>query len=190
MNTTPKNRLVIIADDLTGALDSSGFLARSGLMVTIYPGRTFELTDGVTVINTGSRGDPAPVAVKKLREAAQRLKGETIFKKIDSTLRGNIAPEIETLLETVSYEKVIIAPAFPAMGRTVVNGVLLVKGVPVAETDFGRDPVTPVKESLIPALFISARKTHAAPAGRRSATCLNTWILIMVYPSRFLIFFP
>jgi len=153
MTTTLKNRLVIIADDLTGAMDASGFLVRGGLRVTIYPGRTFELTDGVIVINTDSRGDSQPLAANKLKDVSQRLKGETVFKKIDSTLRGNVALEIETLLETLSYEKAIVAPAFPAMGRTVINGVLLVKGVPVSETDFGRDPLNPVKKSFIPALF-------------------------------------
>jgi uncharacterized protein YgbK (DUF1537 family) len=150
MMITPKNRLVIIADDLTGAMDASGFLAGGGLRVIVYPGRTFELAAGV---NTDSRSDPAPVAVKKLLKVSRRLASEVVFKKIDSTLRGNVALEITTLLETGAYEKIIITPAFPAVGRTVVNGILLVKGVPVAETDFGRDPVNPVKESFIPALF-------------------------------------
>jgi uncharacterized protein YgbK (DUF1537 family) len=44
---------------------------------------------------------------------------------------------------------VVVAPAFPAVGRTTVDGVLLVNGVPVAETQFATDPISPVKESSI-----------------------------------------
>jgi uncharacterized protein YgbK (DUF1537 family) len=150
---TPNNRLVIVADDLTGAMDSSGYLAGMGLSVIVYLGPAFEPTTGVTVVNTDSRSDLPTVAATKLREVSRRLKGATVFKKIDSTLRGNIATEIIVMLEILSYEMVIVTPAFPAMGRTVENGVLRVKGVPVAETDFGQDAVSPVKESSVPALF-------------------------------------
>jgi uncharacterized protein YgbK (DUF1537 family) len=114
--TTAKNRVTIIADDLTGALDASGSLAGGGLSVTVYPGRAFELTGDVSVINTGSRGDPAAVAIEKLRALALKLQGETIFKKIDSTLRGNVAAEIITLLDTLSSRKPSSPPPFRRWG--------------------------------------------------------------------------
>lgn len=160
MLKTPDNRLVIIADDLTGAMDSSGYLAGRGMSVTVYPGLAFEITPGVTVVNTDSRSDPPAVAATKIRGISRHLKGATVFKKIDSTLRGNIVTEIAAMLESLWFEKVVITPAFPAMGRTVVNGVLLVNGVPVAETDFGNDSVNPVKTSFIPALFERETKYH------------------------------
>jgi uncharacterized protein YgbK (DUF1537 family) len=47
-----------------------------------------------------------------------------IYKKIDSTLRGNIGPEVEAILETCGYSFAILAPAFPKMGRTLVEGYL------------------------------------------------------------------
>jgi uncharacterized protein YgbK (DUF1537 family) len=43
-----------------------------------------------------------------------------------------------------------IAPAFPGQGRTTVDGIHRINEVPVAETEIGRDPVTPVTESLLP----------------------------------------
>src|SRR5262249_24425294 len=45
------------------------------------------------------------------------------------------------------------APAYPALGRTVVNGTLLVNGVPVAQTEFGADRFNPIVESHIPTLL-------------------------------------
>lgn len=47
----------------------------------------------------------------------------------------------------------VVCPAFPAVGRTLVDGILLVHGVPVAQTAVGRDPVTPVRESHVPTLL-------------------------------------
>jgi len=99
------NRLIIIADDLTGAMDATGYLASRGLSVVVHMGRRFDLTEGINVINTDSRRDPAPVTSQKLAEIAGHLKGEPVFKKIDSTLRGNIAVEIKTVARKDSVRK-------------------------------------------------------------------------------------
>jgi uncharacterized protein YgbK (DUF1537 family) len=50
----------------------------------------------------------------------------------------------------------LFTPANPAVGRTVRGGVLLVRGMPVAQTEFARDPVWPVRESEIRRLLGSA----------------------------------
>jgi len=84
------------------------------------------------------------------------MAGRTVYKKIDSTLRGNIGVELLAAMEAAGCEKAIVAPAFPAVGRTTRNGVLLVDGVPVAETQFANDPVSPVSESHIPTLLEEA----------------------------------
>lgn len=146
-------RLAIIADDLTGAMDSSGYFASLGFdtRVVLKPGK--KDTADVMVISTDSRGDNTTVASGKVRAAARNLKGMRIYKKIDSTLRGNIAQEIATVLEELTYEKAIVAPAFPAMGRITENGIMLVNGIPVAETPFANDPISPVTESSIPRRF-------------------------------------
>jgi uncharacterized protein YgbK (DUF1537 family) len=49
-----------------------------------------------------------------------------IYKKIDSTLQGNIGPEVEAILEECGYSLALVAPAFPSMGRTIVEGWLQV----------------------------------------------------------------
>ncbi len=65
----------------------------------------------------------------------------------DSCLRGNPGAETEALMDELAYEVSFIAPAFPEMGRTTVNGIHLVHGIPVGQTEISRDPLTPVTES-------------------------------------------
>ena len=154
----PAQRLGIIADDLTGAMDSSGCSASRGLSTVVVLDPNFPSAADVVVINTNSRTDDANMASSKVRQAITNLKGRMIYKKIDSTLRGNIGAELQATMEGLRCEKAIVAPAFPAVGRTTVAGVLLVKGVGVAETQFVHAPISPVKESHIPTLFEQSTK--------------------------------
>ena len=54
------------------------------------------------------------------------------YKKIDSTLRGNIAIETLTAIEILGYDAAIVIPAFPQEGRITVGGFHLLKGTPIA----------------------------------------------------------
>jgi D-threonate/D-erythronate kinase len=65
--------------------------------------------------------------------------------KIDSTLRGNWAAELSALVEI--GRRVLLVPSHPPLGRVCVGGVVLVDGVPVAETEHGNDPRMPVRTS-------------------------------------------
>lgn len=76
--------------------------------------------------------------------------GKALFKKTDSTLRGNISAELLALLP---LGPVVYIPAYPALGRTVRNGELRVHGVPVSETEFARDVRHPVRSARIADLF-------------------------------------
>jgi uncharacterized protein YgbK (DUF1537 family) len=145
--------LAIIGDDLTGAMDSSGHFARLGYSTTVLldPGLTAD--SDVVAVTTNSRAETPVNACQRVRLAVRGLANRIIFKKIDSTLRGNIGEELNSVIEELGSEKAIVAPAFPAMGRTTVKGVLLVDGVEVAKTQFADDPVIPVRESHIPALI-------------------------------------
>lgn len=154
----PAQRLGIIADDLTGAMDSSGYCASQGLSTIVILDPNFTSAADVVVVNTNSRADDANTASSKVRQMAANLKGRVIYKKIDSTLRGNVGAELQAVMEELGYEKAIVAPAFPAMGRTTVAGVLLVKEVGVTETQFAYAPIFPVKESHIPTLLEQSTK--------------------------------
>jgi uncharacterized protein YgbK (DUF1537 family) len=84
----------------------------------------------------------------------QRARGRRLlFKKIDSTLRGPVAAELAALLSVLAPPLVVVCPAHPAAGRTVQGGILRVHGVPVAETEFARDPGAPVGVSGVTALL-------------------------------------
>jgi uncharacterized protein YgbK (DUF1537 family) len=153
-------RLGVIADDLTGANDTGVQFARRGAR-TLVPldwhnlrglGRAVD----VLVLNTNSRAASPRVAAQRARLAAEALRRagvEAVYKKIDSTFRGNVGPELDAILEVFPSPLTVLTPAFPPAGRAVRDGVLLVKGIPVHRTAAGRDPVTPVRESHLPTLL-------------------------------------
>ena len=123
----------LIADDLTGACDSSAQFARTGFSSTVILDRASMHRCSAQVIgaSTDSREDSPVVAARKVQRWSDFLcRGSTpiAFKKIDSTLRGNVAVEIEAAMQAFGCSIGIVAPAFPAMGRTVVDGYLCVAG--------------------------------------------------------------
>jgi uncharacterized protein YgbK (DUF1537 family) len=119
---------LVIADDLTGACDAAVPFALRGLRVRVAVNGDAELgqTD-VLAISTESRdGDLA-----SFRTALDRLpplQPRILFKKIDSTLRGNAGPEVAAALATFGCDAAVVTPAFPAMGRMVEAGYLRVEG--------------------------------------------------------------
>ena len=149
-------RLAIIADDLSSATDCGAQMVRSGLSVVVplggYALPAQASTAQVISVDTDSRSLPAAQAYDKVKTAAQQLISEgwtDFYKSVDSTLRGNLGAEIEALLDIVKPDCAVIAPAFPKYGRTTVNGVQYLHGVPLHETEFGTDPTAPVKDADI-----------------------------------------
>ncbi|HJQ28778.1 MAG TPA: four-carbon acid sugar kinase family protein, partial [Rubrobacter sp.] len=152
-------QVAIIADDLTGAADTGVQLVRAGYRTAVYFRPTEVLADDLdaAVFDTDSRTMPAGFAAKRVIEAARTARGaRIIYKKLDSTLRGNVAAELAAVFGAVHRDCAVVAPAFPAAGRTTVGGTQLVHGVPVDETEMGDDPSTPVRESHVPTLLADA----------------------------------
>lgn len=125
--------MLVIADDLTGALDSAVAFAQQGLSSWAALSLDILCSGPVVAINTDSRDDEEFLARRKVSAVVGTYLDRRIFKKIDSTLRGNFAAELAETLRMSGCERVIIAPAFPAAGRTTENGVQLVFGRPVHE---------------------------------------------------------
>src|SRR5829696_7072360 len=153
-------RVAIIADDLTGAADTGVQLARAGYRTAVAfqgaPVPPAEDLDAVA-LDTDSRAMPAGFAAKRVLETVRLVRGAPIlYKKLDSTLRGPIAAELSAALGASGRYRVVVAPAFPAAGRTTVDGVQLVRGVPVHETEAKDDPGTPVREGHVPTLLAAA----------------------------------
>lgn len=122
-------RYGIIADDLTGACDAGVHFAQHGLDTVVWLAGSEPPDCDVLVLSTASRRDDPDAArakVRAARESLDRRSRELVFKKIDSTLRGNIAAEIQAC----GFDETWVAPAFPAMGRQLIGGRLVVNGVP------------------------------------------------------------
>lgn len=153
--------VVVLADDLTGAADTAGQFDRAGWTAELQVGPGGPSEAEVVAINTDSRPLEPAAAADAIRTAFDKVvvdEGAALYLKVDSTLRGPVRAMTDSLLKATVATRgdgvvAVVCPAFPAMGRTLVDGTLLVHGVPVAQTAVGRDPVTPVRESHVPTLL-------------------------------------
>lgn len=157
----------IVADDLTGACDTAlqFFASHTNSHVLLNFQRLAQapasseqpLENQVWSLNTSTRHLEAQEAQARVRQAValcrDRFGVENFYKKIDSTLRGNIAQECLGMLEELKAQCAVIAPAYPQAGRRTVGGYQLVRGVPVEKTVVARDPLCPVRQSHLPTLL-------------------------------------
>lgn len=147
----------IVADDLTGATDSAVQFARDGWQTSLalaMPSAGTAKDGAVVAVLSDARALPAVAARMATGLAVTGLRdsgAENIFLKIDSTMRGSVAQQITGALESwmTSHTNAVavVCPSYPAMGRMVVDGHLLVNGQEVQSTAIGIDPVTPVLTS-------------------------------------------
>lgn len=129
-------RIAVIADDLTGALDT-------GVQFTQW-GFTAQLTDTpehsvaeVTIVNTDTRNKTSEIAYHITYNVAEKLdQHDIIYKKIDSTLRGNPGPELQAILDATGETNAILTPAHPPTQRRVKGGHLYIANRPITETDY------------------------------------------------------
>lgn len=154
-------RLLIIADDLTGANDTGVQFARHGIatLVSISPQiplTKFAKNCQVLVVNTDSRHltpDEAYARVFGLAQQGVALGIPHFYKKTDSTLRGNIGSELAALLDATQEKELFFAPAYPKLNRTTVRGFQHVAGKKIHQTGFASDPLNPINEAFIPAII-------------------------------------
>lgn len=144
------NRYLIIADDFTGANDSGVQLKRRGIKTDVVFSTKMMKSDSTSyVIDTESRGLSSDEAYQYLYNFASEVRTDEfkyIIKKVDSTLRGNIAEEVKALDQVFNSDLIIFMPALPDLNRTTVNGIHMLNNVPITETEIARDPKKPVTE--------------------------------------------
>lgn len=148
----------IVADDLTGANDTAlqFFIKGSNTEIIFDTDENIQNHPnvGTFALTTESRNIDAKEAAQKVWEGAKKLKEnlsvEYFYKKIDSTLRGNISVETLAMLDAIGYDAAVIAPAFIREGRITIGGYQLLKGVPIERTDAARDSYAPIYDSYIP----------------------------------------
>ncbi len=150
-------KLLALADDLTGALEIGGIFGGRGVVSLVTTERTLDPPglDGcasILTVDTDSRHLPPDVAAGRVAELARCAASRgipLIYKKTDSTLRGNIGAELRALMDAFPGRTLVYAPAYPKMGRTCKGGSLYVDGRPVHETPFATDPLSPVIDSSV-----------------------------------------
>jgi len=140
--------VTVIADDLTGAADCGIAFALAGLSTFVSIGNAPAPDSAQIVsIDTDTRRLGEAEAARQAGEAARdacRRGSRTLYKKIDSTLRGHVAAELaatyRAAAELAGRERpfVIFAPAFPGTGRITRDGRVVVGGVTLSETEVWR----------------------------------------------------
>lgn len=143
-------RLAIVADDLTGALDAAAPFAGRGADTRVVVALEYleALLDAwqsslpeVIAVNTQSRHLDASQAAERVALATallSRVSPELWFKKIDSTLRGQVVAECLAMREACG-KRLLLSPAVPAQGRILRDAEVFVEGVPLASTAYGED---------------------------------------------------
>ncbi|MFN3724139.1 MAG: four-carbon acid sugar kinase family protein [Paracoccaceae bacterium] len=194
----------IIADDLTGALDSAVPFAQFGwktVAVTSLGAIPQALDAGAEVVSVslGSREIPQAEAVARVTAATQALAGfPVLLKKVDSRLKGNVSAELAALLNIRRPRSVMVCPAIPELGRYVRNGCVLGMGIAepisiaphlprfaqaamvVADAETDQDLTAIVEDAAPGTVFVGARGLACALArhlasGRRAPVSEFGW---------------
>lgn len=130
-------KVAIIADDLTGALDTGTPFVDAGLSVAVaieVEAISDALMTGceVVVVNTASRALPEEEAAGRVSVAAKALLAaspQIVLKKIDSRLKGNVAAESAAIAAIFGHAAIVVAPAIPDQERLTRNGHVVGRGV-------------------------------------------------------------
>ena len=153
--------IVIVADDLTGAADCGVACTAAGLSTVVVlteASRAKDLGAEAIAFDADTRRQLAEAASAATELAVRNLCAggsvRVLYKKIDSTLRGNFAVEIAAARNSsigllvhrrVGDEKAptpplaVVAPAFPATGRTTRGGRMFLQGIPLEESEVWRN---------------------------------------------------
>ncbi len=124
--------ILLIADDLTGACDAAAAFLPAGLSVRVWCGANAlsATPESVQALNTESRSlspEDAARAVSSAISTAAPAPGTLLFKKVDSAARGPMAAELLAAHHALGTRAILLAPAFPAAGRTVHGGTLRIR---------------------------------------------------------------
>ncbi|MFL5757102.1 MAG: 3-oxo-tetronate kinase [Chloroflexota bacterium] len=150
--------LGVVADDLTGAADIAGVLAREGVVTVLRVGEPNDDAgapdaEGI-VVGLKIRTAPVASAIEQATASADWLQRAGVRRFVwkicstfDSTAEGNIGPVADALLDLLGERMTLVCPAFPANGRTVVDGRLFVHGVPLDQSPMRDHPLTPMRDA-------------------------------------------
>lgn len=116
----------LLADDLTGALDTAAeFVGLAGdcPILAFWHGALPAALPANAALDSGSRELDATAAMATVAELSAALTGAAIaYKKIDSLLRGPTLAEAAACFRAGGWERAVLAPAFPYQGRATRDG--------------------------------------------------------------------
>jgi uncharacterized protein YgbK (DUF1537 family) len=135
--------ILIIADDLTGSADCGAACAAHGLDTVVVLDDAAGIPRAqVLAFDANTRTMTPEAAASEVARIVRQYPARIVYKKIDSTLRGNVGVEVAAALE--AYREMgnpkaiaVVAPAFPAMERTTKNGRMYVRGKAIENRDIG-----------------------------------------------------
>jgi D-threonate/D-erythronate kinase len=143
-------RILVIADDLSGAAEIAGIGKRHGLAVRLQRDAPVVAREGMTVLDTDTRLVPQDEASEQVRRAVRHLRPgdfDLIYKKTDSAFRGPLLGELDALMDACGRRAAVLVAQNPSRGRTIRDGEYRIDGVPLAQTTFAHDPEYPARTS-------------------------------------------
>ena len=148
---------IILADDLTGAADCATVLGVHGQDASLcLDVNALNEASNAYSVNLGTRSCEAPQTVyevtKKALEGLLHNEGLPYF-KVDSTWRSDAVAMALAGMDTLKAPFVLLCPAFPQEGRTIIEGIAYLHGVPLHETPLKNDPQDPIKRSDVQGLM-------------------------------------
>lgn len=160
-------RILVIADDFTGATDIGTAFVETGRSVRVHlagahprPSAAAAVdnnTAEVLIFALKTRSCPVEEALATVQAALDqarynRLTDQLYFKycsTFDSTSEGNIGPVLDLLLRVSKAESAVVVPAYPGNGRTQYQGYLFVGDRLLAESHMREHPITPMRDSSV-----------------------------------------
>jgi D-threonate/D-erythronate kinase len=119
-------RIHLIADDLTGALDTAAqFVGATGSIPVHWRGLPRSAIVSSIAIDSGTREagrEEARETVAALAAGLPRNPDAISYAKLDSLLRGHAGAEIAGWIAALKPDYCIVAPAFPFQGRITRDG--------------------------------------------------------------------
>ena len=120
----------LLADDLTGALDTAAaFVGLSGPVPVYWAEVIPSQLPASAALDSGTRELGRAEAVAAVDRLASTLAGGGIaYKKVDSLLRGHPAAELAACFRRGAWRCCVLAPAFPYQGRITRGGRQFARG--------------------------------------------------------------
>lgn len=151
-------RILVIADDLTGAAEIGGLAHGMGLQAGIFTSYAHvdQSVDAV-IIDTHTRNKDAtdvPEIIRTRLKGLEPKKYDLIYKKTDSVMRGPVYAELREVMSLCGKTKTLLVPANPSKNRLIIDGRYFIDGHPIDETGFKDDPDYPCNSSRVEEMIL------------------------------------